>query len=535
MRCRAARRPRCSRAASAAPPTTARRRSGSPPRAPSPRRCASGSAPSSATCRSAAWSRTRPGARPTRSRATPGARCPRPPATCALLPGSSTTSGTAAATADRAAYDRLVEVERAVRDARPGQSGSTDADRPLAVPTVSIDRGPGLPSLVITADGRAQARRWRGPVILVVVVLAFAVLLAVAQGHRNRGYLDPDAVDPSGSRRARARCSRSRASSVVRVTSAEAARDALYEAQGSTTLLVAAELAPVSARMADMVEAAAREPPRGAGRRPRVGVPPGPPRPADGLRRQRRRDRTRLRLAHRRSGSGRSSPRARSTRLPAPTSSACWDAFVLDLGATAQATAGDRRRLGQPPHQRPARRLRQRRAGPRPPRPRRDRRVVAAVDRRPAAARRRGRRARRSPTSSRRGSPWPSRRSWPPPWSPCGGADAGSAASCSSRCRSPCARPRPSRAAPGSTAAAGARGRAADVLRAATTARLAALLRLPRSAGLAEVVPAVAARTGRDATAVAALLTPGADPTDDASLTRLADALDTLEDEVRRS
>lgn len=36
-------------------------------------------------------------------------------------------------TADKAAYDRLVEVERVVRDARPGQGGSS-ADRPMAVP-----------------------------------------------------------------------------------------------------------------------------------------------------------------------------------------------------------------------------------------------------------------------------------------------------------------------------------------------------------------------------------------------------------------
>lgn len=36
-------------------------------------------------------------------------------------------------TADRSSYDRIVEVERIVRDARPGQRGSS-GDRPLAVP-----------------------------------------------------------------------------------------------------------------------------------------------------------------------------------------------------------------------------------------------------------------------------------------------------------------------------------------------------------------------------------------------------------------
>jgi len=37
-------------------------------------------------------------------------------------------------TADRASYDRLVAVERVVRDSRPGQGGGTSGDRPLAVP-----------------------------------------------------------------------------------------------------------------------------------------------------------------------------------------------------------------------------------------------------------------------------------------------------------------------------------------------------------------------------------------------------------------
>ena len=37
-------------------------------------------------------------------------------------------------TADRTAYDRLVDVDRAVREARPGQGDASDAERPLAVP-----------------------------------------------------------------------------------------------------------------------------------------------------------------------------------------------------------------------------------------------------------------------------------------------------------------------------------------------------------------------------------------------------------------
>ncbi len=80
-----------------------------------------------------------------------------------------------------------------------------------------------------------------------------------------------------------------------------------------------------------------------------------------------------------------------------------------------------------------------------------------------------------------------------------------------------------------------ARGRAADALREGTVSRLRARLGLPRTADPATLAAAVAARTGRSAPDVLALLAPGGAPTDDASLTALADALDTLENEVRRS
>jgi hypothetical protein len=80
-----------------------------------------------------------------------------------------------------------------------------------------------------------------------------------------------------------------------------------------------------------------------------------------------------------------------------------------------------------------------------------------------------------------------------------------------------------------------ARGRAADALREGTTSRLRTRLGLPRTTDPATLAAAVAARTGRAAPDVLALLEPGGAPTDDASLTALADALDTLENEVRRS
>ena len=80
-----------------------------------------------------------------------------------------------------------------------------------------------------------------------------------------------------------------------------------------------------------------------------------------------------------------------------------------------------------------------------------------------------------------------------------------------------------------------ARGRAADALRTSTAARLRSRLALPPTSDLATLAAAVSARTGRPQPDVLTLLAPGSTPPDDASLTRLADLLDSLENEVRRS
>ncbi len=80
---------------------------------------------------------------------------------------------------------------------------------------------------------------------------------------------------------------------------------------------------------------------------------------------------------------------------------------------------------------------------------------------------------------------------------------------------------------------AGARGRAADALRAGVRDRLGPALGLPRRAEPGAVVAAVAARSSRPAGEVGSLLY-GAAPADDAALVRLADGLDHLEREVRR-
>ncbi|MBO0829094.1 MAG: DUF4350 domain-containing protein, partial [Streptosporangiales bacterium] len=79
-----------------------------------------------------------------------------------------------------------------------------------------------------------------------------------------------------------------------------------------------------------------------------------------------------------------------------------------------------------------------------------------------------------------------------------------------------------------------ARERAVQALRGGVVARLRSLVRLPRDADPSAVVAAVAEHTGRDPVEVEGLLH-GAAPTDDATLVRLADELDALEKEVRRS
>jgi hypothetical protein len=78
-----------------------------------------------------------------------------------------------------------------------------------------------------------------------------------------------------------------------------------------------------------------------------------------------------------------------------------------------------------------------------------------------------------------------------------------------------------------------ARDRAAEELRAGLLARIGPGLGLPRRAGGAETVEAVATRSGRPSADVAALLYGAPPPTDDA-LVRLADELDRMEREVRR-
>jgi len=82
--------------------------------------------------------------------------------------------------------------------------------------------------------------------------------------------------------------------------------------------------------------------------------------------------------------------------------------------------------------------------------------------------------------------------------------------------------------------AAHARDEAGEALRAATQVRLSDLLSLGTSADAAAVVDAAARRTGRASTEVNEVLY-GASPSDDGDLVQLANALDDLENAVRRT
>lgn len=396
---------------------------------------------------------------------------------------------------------------------------------------MSIDMGPGMTSAV-TADARAQVRRWRGPLILVIVVLLTSVVLAIAQGRHSRGYLDPDAVDPSGAG-ALAALLEEQGVDVVRVTTAEAARDALYAATGTRTLLVAARIAPISDRMIDVVQeqrsthvvlvdadpsllpAFAPWADPSAGTSSLDEVPPG----------------CSWDVANR---VGPLSNVGFLYSTGQPTASTCWGGLVVDLpprpgeeGVTLIG-AGDgftNDRLADSGNAALGLNV----LG-------RDQTVVWWL---PSLA---------DPLQFDDGFEGASISDLVPSWVAIAVAQVLAAVLFTvwwrgRRLGRVVVEPLPvtvraTEAVEGRARLyrrAGDRGRAADVLRAATVARISSLLRLPRTVDLSEVVPAVVARTGRDATAVAALLTPGAAPTDDAGLSRLADALDTLEDEVRRS
>ncbi len=99
---------------------------------------------------------------------------------------------------------------------------------------------------VTTPRLRDRVRANRGLLLVGVLVLVGALLLAIAQSSRQRGYLDPRAVDPSGSA-ALATLLEEQGVRVVRVTDTRAAVEEIADAGGRATLLVAPS-APLSDR-----------------------------------------------------------------------------------------------------------------------------------------------------------------------------------------------------------------------------------------------------------------------------------------------
>jgi hypothetical protein len=391
--------------------------------------------------------------------------------------------------------------------------------------------------VVVTPRVRADLRRWRAPVVIAVLVVVLSVLLALAQGQRTRGYLDPGAVDPSGAG-ALASLLEDQGVAVVRVTTAEAARDALYDAEGGSTLLVAAELSPISEEMADVATQ----------QRPAHLVLLGadattlellaPWARTDGFALPGEDGPEEVDPACAWDLATRVGPLAAEGQLYATSAqrtSSCWGGYVLDLpegvtGDPATTLVGSGSLLTND--------------------------VLADSGNAALGMNLLGRDSTvvwwlpsyTDPLQAGGIDEPVAISDLVPPWVGIALAQAVVALLVAvwwrgRRLGRVVVEPLPVVVRATETAEgrgrlyrrSGARGRAADVLREASTSRLRALLALPRAAGLDEVVPAVAARTGRDPAAVASLLAPGNDPSDDASLTRLADALDILEDEVRRS
>jgi hypothetical protein len=370
---------------------------------------------------------------------------------------------------------------------------------------------------------RGRVRRWRWAIVVGVLVVVVTLLLALAQSSRVRGLLDPEATDPSGSR-ALATILAEQGVEVVRVTTTEAMRAAVAE-DGPVTLLVA-PTAPLSPRMTAAVRSA------GADRLVLVApLPDALDALAPGVRETEPRTDDeeiepgcRLALAERAGPLPAVGPRYTTERSDAAV---CWGGSLVDL-RSATVVVG----------------------------------AVGAFTNSELAAS-----GNASMTTSVLGSQ-PRLVWWLPSFAdPAQSADEQVDVSGlippwvgwvlaqlvvvvaavvwwrGRRLGRIVVEPLPVVVRPTETVEgrarlyrrAGARDRAANALRAATLDRMRIRLSLPRGAPPAVVAEAAARRTGRPVPDVVALLAPSTVPPDDAALVALRTALDTLENEVRRS
>ncbi|MBI1377090.1 MAG: DUF4350 domain-containing protein [Frankiales bacterium] len=409
----------------------------------------------------------------------------------------------------------------------------------MSAPTVHRDAGappppataPAATSTPAAPTMRARLRANRGLLVICALVLVVGLLIALAQSRQRSGLLDPDAVDPSGAQ-AVATILRDQGVTVVRVTSATAARDAIASAADATLLV--APTAPVSPRMARAVA--------GAGRLVLLSPDPGT---LDGLAPWASLDSPTVSAAD-------VEPycswdvAVRAGSLPGGTDVAvqysttrtdvarCWDSTVLDAPAAGsgpattvvgRASALTNARLADGGNAAFA---------------------LGALGRSPTlvwwlpSA--------NDPLQQPDTGEAPSIADLVPSWVPWALVQFALAVLVvvwwrGRRLGRVVVEPLPV-VVRGTEVVEGrgrlyrrmhARQRAADALRSAALARLRRRLSLPRSADAATVVSAVSGRTGRADADVAALLVPGRTPPDDADLTRLATALDQLENEVRHS
>ncbi|GAA4990454.1 DUF4350 domain-containing protein [Yinghuangia aomiensis] len=118
--------------------------------------------------------------------------------------------------------------------APPSAAASADTDEPIAPPT---DRPAARRTTSVSPDGAAIWRAVRMPLLLAALVLIVVAGTVLITGGRERGDLDPRAADPSGSR-ALAELLRRQGIDVTLVTDTTALLTAVEQTPDTTTVVV---------------------------------------------------------------------------------------------------------------------------------------------------------------------------------------------------------------------------------------------------------------------------------------------------------
>ncbi|MGW0665230.1 DUF4350 domain-containing protein [Streptodolium elevatio] len=122
--------------------------------------------------------------------------------------------------------------------AKDADDAARRAEGHAATPTPGVARNSATPPTTsVSPDAAALWRAARGPLLLAALILFVVSAIILITGGRDRGELDPRAVDPAGSR-ALAEILRDEGVAVSLVTSPEALRAAVENAPADTTVLV---------------------------------------------------------------------------------------------------------------------------------------------------------------------------------------------------------------------------------------------------------------------------------------------------------